>query len=370
MNTSPAQSLAGLTLDGWVVDKILPRRAGQTGGNFSVTYLVVGPQGQPGFLKAVDLVQSMGDPTRLQRELKNYEYEDRILKICRDLEMEGVVIALASGIHRAEFHGIEVAIPYLIFEKADGDIRTHEKAQVYNLEWRLTVFQGACVSMQQLHRAEIAHQDIKPSNILIFGDIRAKVADLGRATRRSDPSSFEMPDHAGDRNYYPVELLYRTYHDGNWIRRRLGADMFMMGCLLTHLVSDVSLLTLLFERLDRRFWPEVWKGTYEEVLPHLEMAMDEVLADLKQCLPVSVAELICHMIKSLSHPNCQRRGKPFLFGEKWEGARASEPEEYLRQQYSFEYVVSRVDVIVKKAHAREELNQTRFWQFFKAHKQQ
>lgn len=363
MNASPAQSLTGLTLSGWQIAEIQPKQPGQTGGNFSVTYIAHGPAGQPGFLKAVDLIKRINDPARLQRELKNYEYEDRILKVCRDLEMEGVVVALASGIHPGNFHGVEVAVPYLIFEKADGDVRTHPKAQDYNLEWRLRIFQGACVSMQQLHRAEIAHQDIKPSNILIFEDARAKVADLGHSTRRTDPSSFETNDHPGDRNYYPIELLYGTFHDGNWIRRRFGADMFMMGCLLTYLVSDASLLTLMFDRLDRRFWPQVWKGTYDEVRPHLEMAMDEVLAELKRCLPVSVADDICHMINSLAHPNCQRRGRPFLFGEKWENALANEPEEYLKQQYSFEYVVSRVDVIVKKARARTELNKAPFWRF-------
>lgn len=39
-------------------------------------------------------------------------------------------------------------------------------------------------ALRQLHGSGIAHQDIKPSNILFFQDDHTKLADLGRASDR------------------------------------------------------------------------------------------------------------------------------------------------------------------------------------------
>lgn len=123
---SPAKMLQGLTLQEWQVGPIMEKVDGQTGGHFSVLYPVTHAKtGRHGFLKAVDLVKDLANPAKLTEKLNNYHYEDRILKLCNDLELEGVVVALASGIHNADFHGNEIAVPYLVFEKADGEARTH-----------------------------------------------------------------------------------------------------------------------------------------------------------------------------------------------------------------------------------------------------
>lgn len=46
------------------------------------------------------------------------------------------------------------------------------------------------VGIQELHRAKIAHQDVKRSNVVFFGEQRdsVKLIDLGRAVKRDRPS--------------------------------------------------------------------------------------------------------------------------------------------------------------------------------------
>jgi len=231
--SSPAASLEGKELNGWVVGPRIMKKAGQTGGCFSVTYRATHKDTQKhGFVKAVDLIDKASDLKSLTDELNKFRYEEDLLKLCQDLKMDGVVVTLDSGEFVYDLHGFKIAVPFLIFEEAEGDLRSHPNAQDFNLAWRLRIFHGVCVAMNQLHKAEIAHQDLKPSNILVFEKRKAKVADLGRATRKSKPSVFEGAVHQGDRNYQPIELLYGDFNDGNWLRRRLGADFFMMGCLL------------------------------------------------------------------------------------------------------------------------------------------
>jgi serine/threonine protein kinase len=41
--------------------------------------------------------------------------------------------------------------------------------------------------LQQLHFSEIAHQDVKPANILVTENQTAKIGDMGRAHRHAVP---------------------------------------------------------------------------------------------------------------------------------------------------------------------------------------
>lgn len=367
MDDSPAKSLVGTQLGEWLVISKNAMGADATGGCFSVTYKVTNQTTrQQAFLKAVDLIDKLGDPDRLRQELNCYHYESQLLDACRGLD--GVVRALSGGIHKYKLPiGIEVAVPYIVFEVADGDLRTHKGARLFNLEWRLRVFHGVCVAMRQLHALEIAHQDLKPSNVLLFGDNKAKIADLGRAIRRNDPLSVYNGDgHQGDNNYIPIELLYDQYSAGNWARRRLGADFFMMGCLLVYLVADVSLLTLIFSNLDRRYWPAAWRGTFEEVLPHLHMAFESAVAQATADIPENVRASIIEMIGFFACPDPRRRGSPFLWGDEWENKRDANPAAYLAAQYSLEATISRVDALATKTRLGASLNKTPFLKFFRS----
>jgi eukaryotic-like serine/threonine-protein kinase len=60
--------------------------------------------------------------------------------------------------------------------------------------------------LQQLHFSEIAHQDVKPANILVMADRTAKIGDMGRAHRRAVPMNYLKQER--DRTYAAPELLY------------------------------------------------------------------------------------------------------------------------------------------------------------------
>ncbi len=50
-----------------------------------------------------------------------------------------------------------------------------------DLAWTMRMLHHVAVGLQQLHGVGIAHQDLKPSNVLVFSDFISKLADLGRS---------------------------------------------------------------------------------------------------------------------------------------------------------------------------------------------
>lgn len=376
MNT-PAQSLAGQQLKEWKVLELVSVDEDATGGYFSSQYTVENAKtGQRAFLKAIDIHKRLvgkapHEQAALQEGgLRHFRYESKLLSVCNDRRMDRIVRALYSDIHLIEVpeYGVTLQVPYIVFELADADLRHHPEGTSFNLAWRLRIFHGVSVALSQLHQADIAHQDIKPSNVLIFGVDFAKLGDLGRATDRKTPSDYEVAMHAGDRNYYPLELLYGEYLDGSWERRRFGADLFMLGCMLTFLMTDSSFLVLLFSKLDKQFWPVRWGGDYRSVVPHLQAATESVLNEIEETLPNVVGPEISSVIYRLCNPDFTARGWPHQYDDDhvWRVDGKGGP---VLQQYDLRQLISRFDYLATLTQAGNHrvtpvANTTRFWPWF------
>ncbi len=230
-----ASRLVGKTVGRWKVIEKRKKAEGDNSGFWSTCYTVQDNEGQLAFLKSFNYVYAFGklaasaDVLKLMTE--NFTYERDLLHFCAEHKMRRVVTAIDSGEYREPNEILPV--PYLVFEIAQGSLKTHEALSNPNLAWKLKAFHGVLVGLSQLHKQKIVHQDIKPSNILIFGKSFSKISDLGSATQLNNESKYWTdPEHCGDLRYAPIELLY-GYISPNWNTRRLGADLFMAGGIFT-----------------------------------------------------------------------------------------------------------------------------------------
>ncbi len=334
-----ASKLVGLALDGGyrVVEQLKSQPS--SGGIFSVPYVVEDKSGKRHFLKAFDF-SSAFEPGKdvvkeLQRMTAAFEHERDILDHCKSRRLSAVVVAITHGyVQVPNTPRTEGTVYFLIFELADGDVRRQvDLGQRLDLLWCLRVLDDVTLGLWQVHREGIAHQDTKPSNVLIYEGKGCRIGDFGRSSRRGRQTWMDELTIAGDQSYAPPELLYSFCH-ADFIVRRVGCDLFLLGNLASFMFSGVNITAAIFGRLDPQFHPQRWGGTYEEVLPHLQRAFDEALESLRPEIDELVRDEITSVVRELCHPDIGRRGHPKGIGQF--------------NQYSLERYKARFDLLLKR----------------------
>ena len=149
---------------------------------------------------------------------------------CKSQSLKNVVHAIDSGSFWLDPIDNHSVVEYLIFELAEGDIRAHlDASPMFDTAFALHNLHQIARALQELHRIDIAHQDLKPSNVLVFRASEvSKVADLGRAWSRDFKSPYDGWSITGDRTYAPPELYYNAVPSDE-ATRRFGCDLYQ-GC--------------------------------------------------------------------------------------------------------------------------------------------
>lgn len=340
-DTPAVAQLKGLTLDnGWQVIETKEKSAHNTGANFSYRY-VVKRDDEKGFVKAFDFSHAFAQKdtiSALKLMTTAYEYERDILQICKERKLRKVVVAVDHGeVQVPGFKGIDGRVFYLVFHLADGDIRDHVRSDLNrDASWTLRVLKDVTTGLFQVHRQLIAHQDIKPSNVLLFGS-EGRIADFGRASRRSFEAVHDEYAVAGDMTYAPPEQLYGFKHP-DFSVRRFGCDLYMLGNLAAFLFTGINATAQLFARLDSQFHFGAWDRTYDEVLPYIIAAWEDVLGDLQMAMDPLIGTEGVALVRELCHPDLQKRGHPKGVGNF--------------AQYSLERYVARLDLLSKRIDVR------------------
>lgn len=316
-----SQQLEGKALaDGWQIVKRIDRQAGQTGGCFSDSYLVERADGHQGFLKAIDLSAAVGaqDPTAVLKPLIDaYEFERALLFECRERAMSHVVLPLASGSIRIDESVPFSNVPYIIFERGDGDIRLLvAQTQWLEAAWALRALHHIAVGLSQLHRANVAHQDLKPSNVVVFGNDRNKVGDLGHAVRRDAP--LVRPEHnviGGDPAHAPPEQLYLDVPT-DWVLHRVGADLYHLGSLAVFFFGRTTMTALLRLHIPQSVLPGKWRGSYAEILPVVRDAYSKAITQFAAEVPAELRKELVTIVQQLCDPDPSQRGHPLARAAK------------------------------------------------------
>ncbi len=286
-----------------------------TGSCQSTGYIARTRDGRQAFVKVLDTTvdRNADDPVAdLKVRLDAFYYERNLLAKTLERRMSRVVRAIASGeVPAAELGPGHNPTYYLLFELADGDLREHvELSRRFDIAYRIRVLHQAATGLQQLHYSQIAHQDVKPSNVVTFATQGVKLADLGHAHDKAVPRPGKHHLIAGDPAYAPPEQLY-GYEVADWVIRRFAADLYQLGSLGAFLFTGVGATALLGGHLRPEHHWDVWLGGhYGDILPHLIEATEAVLDETANTIEPLVRSELTTLLRYLLDPDPERRGYP------------------------------------------------------------
>ena len=131
--------------------------------------------------------------------------------------------------------GEDNGIPYIVMERVEGDpldkIIAHDTP--LSMMDRLRIIEETCSALGYAHSNNVIHRDVKPANIFVQPDGKAKLLDFGiaRLERRSQDISLTRTGHIiGTVPYMAPERLRDKMIDGR-------SDIFSAGVVLHQLIT-------------------------------------------------------------------------------------------------------------------------------------
>lgn len=299
---------------GWVIVRAAEAiRAEGTDGMYSRGYIARKGR-RAAYVKVFDYRRAVPDWKAARREAftrAGYDFEKKVLELCAGRGLRGVNRLLASGVLRRA-GSVE---RYLVLEAARCDLRgvlTRSVADGGDAALALGAVADVARALAGLHRAGMAHQDVKPSNVLILPRGRAVLGDMGRAAA-DFPAPHDRFGIVGDKACAPPEQLYGAFPE-HWFVRAVACDAYLLGGLLCWAVCGRQASVLLHEEiLAEHHWSN-WKGTYAEILPKVRTALHRVIrrvaAGARRRLGASGADALGQVLAELCEPDPELRARP------------------------------------------------------------
>jgi serine/threonine protein kinase len=290
---SAVHALLGRTLKtGWKVIEKASSKPGSTGGNFSVCYIVE-KNGQLGFLKALNILAFLRDDRAdilyaMTEMLNTFNFEKEVLSRCNNKNLSRVSKLLDAD--QENIPGFIAAnVYYMIFEKADGDVRNHINfSGMVDNAWKLRSLHNVATGIKQLHSIRISHQDIKPSNVFILN------------------SPHDAVDFAGDLKYAPPEVYHR-FAMPNWLDKVFAIDCYLLGSMAAYYFTGQSMTALISQKINKSI--NILSLNFENALPYWLEAFDEAIEVINDhTVDVPDQERLIDAIKMLSFPDPRFRG--------------------------------------------------------------
>jgi serine/threonine protein kinase len=142
----------------------------------------------------------------------------------------------------------DLTFPYYVVELAATDAAELIRSGNWKPEEKLAAFRCMCKGVQRIHRREIVHRDVKPSNFLIMLDKDVKLSDFGAARKIDGTESAILtsyPAAPGDSRYTSPEMHALLHDDDPGLAKQ--GDIFALGATLFEMFSGVVLGIQLFD---------------------------------------------------------------------------------------------------------------------------
>ncbi|XP_052407611.1 uncharacterized protein LOC127952820 [Carassius gibelio] len=169
--------------------------------------------------------------TKNPKNIKEFENE---LKLLQDSKLESpYIVRYVSSAEDKDFY-------YLANQLCEYDLVDYmeylrQSEQKDRKETTLRrIVKEILLGLQVLHRAEVVHRDIKPRNVLIDKEERARLADFGLSRKLEEGETTMYTDRAGTQGWEATEIINQTEIGGY----KMSSDIQVAGMLTHYILSD------------------------------------------------------------------------------------------------------------------------------------
>ncbi len=184
----------------------------------------------------------MGEVYRAERADGQFEHQIALKLLRQDaVEHLGLFVSERRILARLEHPGIarlydagvgDDGRPYMVMELVEGvPITDWCRQRKAGLDERLSLFAQVCDAVAYAHQHLVIHRDLKPGNILVTDDGRAKLLDFGVAKILSGAAE------DATRNT-PLTLSYAAPEQLTHAAVSTATDIYALGVLLFELLTD------------------------------------------------------------------------------------------------------------------------------------
>ncbi|MBL4846023.1 MAG: serine/threonine protein kinase, partial [Planctomycetes bacterium] len=155
-----AETYLGSTIAGrFLIERVLGA------GGMGVVFLALDQSSQRRV--ALKLAMAASDPTRIARFVREGE-------VSASLDHPGIVRIYSAGAVEGQ--------PYLVYELIEGARELQDVFPQLNLPGRVALVQQVVQALGYAHSRGVVHRDVKPENVLVDHEGRARLADFGIAS--------------------------------------------------------------------------------------------------------------------------------------------------------------------------------------------
>ncbi|KAJ3296237.1 hypothetical protein HK104_001802 [Borealophlyctis nickersoniae] len=170
------------------------------------------------------------------------------------------------------------------------------------------------LALEELHRFEFIHRDVKPENCLIDVSGHIKLADFGSCVRIGQSQKVTSNETVGTPDYISPEIL--RAHEGN-VNYGVECDWWSLGIIMYELLYD-----------EVPFYSESLAETYGKIMDH-EVRQGCVILDYSEASEEALdlmRNLICKKEVRLGRNNINEiKNHKWFEGFDWAGVRRSKP---------------------------------------------
>ncbi|XP_051744294.1 uncharacterized protein LOC127509541 isoform X1 [Ctenopharyngodon idella] len=224
---------------------------------------------------------------RIMKNPKNNKDFDNELKCLQDLKLESkYIVRYVTFVADEDFYYLANQLCEYDLEDYMKELRQQERNDKENILRKIV--KEMLLGLQVLHRAEVIHRDIKPRNVLIDTEGKARLADFGISRKLEEGKTTVYTDRAGTQGWEATEILNQTDSKG---RYKMSSDIQVAGMLVYYILSDGKHP---FGDMDREGNIKIGKYTLEHVQDIVAKDLIEWMINKEPAERLTIDEVLRH----------------------------------------------------------------------------